>query len=68
MNSKIVKPTEDKESHYIQYEDKYGGTINVPVVYATDGIGERILAGEMMKSQNTSKYISYSDYHKSPKK
>jgi hypothetical protein len=66
-NKKIVKAEENSDSHYIQNEDKYGNPINIPVVYASDGIAERLLAQQMVKSQNTSKYISYNDYHKSPK-
>ena len=54
-------------SHYRTTTNKYGQTIAVPVVDVRDGITYRMMAMQMIKSNNRSKYISYNQYHQSHK-
>lgn len=54
-------------SHYRTTTNKYGQTISVPVVDVRDGIAYRMMAYQMMKSGNRSKYIAYNQYHTSRK-
>lgn len=65
---KIIKIEEDKLSHYIQTEDKFGNVVNVPVIDVRDGIVERMLGESMVRGQNRSGYIQYNQYHISHKK
>lgn len=65
---KIIKIEEDKLSHYIQTEDKFGNVVNVPVIDVRDGIVERMLGESMVRGQNRSEYIQYNQYHISHKK
>ena len=55
-------------SYYIQVKNKYGTTINIPVIDVRDGMAERLLAEQFLKSSNRSKYMNYNQYHVSPKK
>lgn len=55
------------KSHYRETTNKYGQTIQVPVVDVRDGITERIVAMQMIKYTNRSKYIAYTEYHRSHK-
>lgn len=52
------------KSHYRKAINKYGQKIQVPVIDVRDGIVERMLAKEMEKATNRSKYITYTEYHK----
>lgn len=63
-----TKSNQESLSYYIQTKDKYGRPVNIPVIDVRDGIGERMLAEQFIKSSNRSKYISYNQYHVSPKK
>jgi hypothetical protein len=55
-------------SHYRITTNQYGQDIPVPVVDVRDGISYRILAYNMIKASNRSKYMNYNQYHTSPKK
>jgi hypothetical protein len=55
-------------SHYRITTNQYGQDIPVPVVDVRDGISYRILAYNMIKASNRSKYTTYNQYHTSPKK
>jgi len=55
------------KSHYRETTNKYGQTIQVPVVDVRDGITERLVAMSMIKATNRSKYITYTEYHRSHK-
>jgi len=55
------------KSHYRETTNKYGQTIQVPVVDVRDGITERLVAISMIKATNRSKYITYTEYHRSHK-
>lgn len=54
-------------SHYRTTTNKYGQTISVPVIDVRDGIAYRMMAYQMMKSNNRSMYMNYNQYHKSYK-
>lgn len=58
---------EGKYSHYIQRTDQYGRPVNIPVIDVRDGLAERMLAKAIEKSQNRSRYITYTEYHVSRK-
>ena len=55
-------------SHYRITTNQYGRDVAVPVVDVRDGISYRILAYNMIKASNRSKWINYNQYHTSPKK
>jgi len=55
------------KSHYRETTNKYGQTIQVPVIDVRDGIAERMLAMQMIKASNRSKFIVYNEYHRSHK-
>ena len=55
------------KSHYRETTNKYGQVIQVPVVDVRDGVAERLVAMQMIKNANRSKYIQYSEYHISRK-
>lgn len=63
-----INQQEGQLSYYIQTTNKYGEPINIPVVDVRDGMAERILGEQIIKSQNKSMYITYNEYHVSPKK
>jgi hypothetical protein len=54
-------------SHYRETTNKYGQIVKVPVIDVRDGIAQRMLAYQMIKESNRSKYINYNEYHKSRK-
>ena len=54
-------------SHYRENTNKYGQIIRVPVIDVRDGIAERMVAMQMIKDSNRSKWINYNEYHKSRK-
>jgi hypothetical protein len=58
---------EDLLSHYRVRKNKYGQDIKVPVIDARDGMVERVVATQMAKSGNRSKYITFTEYHRSHK-
>lgn len=58
---------EDLLSHYRISTNKYGLEVRVPVVDVRDGIAYRLLAMQMDKSVNRSKYMNYNQYHTSRK-
>jgi hypothetical protein len=54
-------------SHFRETKNKYGQTVYVPVVDVRDGLAERALAMQILKSANRSKYINFTEYHVSKK-
>lgn len=54
-------------SHFREATNKFGQVIYVPVVDVRDGIAERMLAEQIIKASNRSKYIVYNQYHISRK-
>lgn len=64
-----MEPTTNEErlSHYLEIDDKYGRTIQVPVIDVRDGIVERMIANQIIKAGNRSKYINYTEYQRSHK-
>lgn len=72
MNQRIehLKDDEGNEllSHYRISTNKYGQQRSVPVVDVRDGLAYRLMAYDMIKAGNKSKYLNYSNYHVSPKK
>ena len=71
MKPEIRKITQEGEedilSHYRVVTNKWGQEIGVPVVDVRDGIAYRLMAYQMIKASNRSKYISYNQYHQSRK-
>jgi len=72
MNQQTIKhlTTDEGErllSHYRITTNKYGQEIAVPVVDVQDGIAYRMMAYQMIKATNSSKYINYTEYHRSRK-
>ena len=59
--------TQHVKSHYREATNKYGQTIQVPVIDVRDGIAERMIAMSVIKANNRSKYINYNEYHRSHK-
>jgi hypothetical protein len=55
------------KSHYREATNKYGQKIQVPVIDVRDGVVERMMAMSMIKATNRSKYITYTEYHRSHK-
>ena len=55
-------------SHYRITTNQLGRDVAVPVVDVRDGISYRILAYNMIKASNRSKYTTYNQYHTSRKK
>jgi hypothetical protein len=62
-----MSKTPHTPSHYREATNKYGKVIQVPVVDVRDGIAERIMAMQMIKANNRSKFINYNEYHRSYK-
>lgn len=57
----------DLLSHYRVVKNRWGQEVGVPVVDVRDGIAYRLLAMQMDRSSNRSKYITYNQYHQSYK-
>jgi hypothetical protein len=55
-------------SHYRIAKNKYGLDVKVPVVDVRDGLSYRVLAHQMIKAGNRSRWINYNQYHTSRKK
>jgi len=53
----------DMLSHYRISTNRYGQEVRVPVVDVRDGIAYRLMAYQMVKESNRSKYINYNNYH-----
>lgn len=62
-----MSKTPHVQSHYREATNKYGQKIQVPVIDVRDGIAERMIAMGMIKAGNRSKYITYTEYHRSHK-
>ena len=58
---------EELLSHYRVVKNKWGQEVGVPVVDVRDGIAYRLMAMQMIKANNRSKYIQYNQYHTSRK-
>jgi hypothetical protein len=58
---------EELLSHYRVVKNQYGVEVGVPVVDVRDGLAYRLLAYQMIKASNRSKYINYNEYHQSRK-
>lgn len=58
---------EELLSHYRVVKNKYDMEIGVPVVDVRDGLAYRLMAMQMTKSNNRSKYMNYNQYHQSTK-
>jgi len=54
-------------SHYRTATNKYGQKLSIPVVDVRDGLSYRIMAMQMVKAGNRSKYIQYGEYQRSRK-
>jgi hypothetical protein len=72
MSKTQIKPlTQEGEeellSHYRVAKNKWGQEIAVPVVDVRDGLAYRLMAMQMIKASNRSKWINYNEYHKSQK-
>jgi hypothetical protein len=72
MSKTQIKPlTQEREedllSHYRVTKNKWGQEIAVPVVDVRDGLAYRIMAMQMIKASNRSKWINYNRYHQSSK-
>ena len=69
MNQQFLKDDDGQEllSHYRVTTNKNGQQISVPVVDVRDGISYRLMAMQMIKESNRSKYIPYNEYHRSRK-
>ena len=67
-DNKTVTSEESALSYYIQRSDKYGNPINIPVIDVRDGLAERVLAGQLVKASNRSKFINFNEYHISRKR
>ena len=72
MNQRIEHLRDDEGnellSHYRITTNKYGQQIAVPVVDVRDGIAYRLMAMQMSKASNKSKYMNYNQYHVSKTK
>ena len=55
------------KSHYREAINKYGQKIQVPIIDVRDGVVERLMAEQMAKATIRSKYITYTEYHRSHK-
>jgi len=56
-----------EKSYYRETTNKYGQKIQVPIIDVRDGIVERMIAMQMIKATNRSKFINYTEYHRSRK-
>jgi len=58
---------EELLSHYRVVKNRWGQEVGVPVVDVRDGLAYRLLAMQMSKASNRSKYINYTEYQRSHK-
>jgi len=73
MNQQIPRNTVFSDeantlSHSRQTLNKYGQQVVVPVIDVRDGVVERMIIEGFIKSTNRSKFINYTEYHRSHKK
>lgn len=62
-----MSSTPHTPSHYREATNKYGQKIMIPVIDVRDGIAERMVAMQIIKASNRSKYMNYNEYHRSRK-
>jgi hypothetical protein len=71
MNQRIEHLKDDEGnqllSHYRITTNKYGQQVAVPVVDVRDGLAYRLMAYDMARASNRSKWINYNEYHQSRK-
>jgi hypothetical protein len=67
MTAVVKNQQESQLSYYLQTTNKYGEPVNIPVIDVRDGLSERMLGEQFIKSSNRSKYITYNEYHISRK-
>jgi hypothetical protein len=67
MNQPLKISENDEYSHYRITTNQYGQQVAVPVIDVRDGPAHRVLAYQMIKAANRSKYINYNEYHVSQK-
>jgi hypothetical protein len=67
MTAVVKNQQESQLSYYLQTTNKYGEPVNIPVIDVRDGLAERMLGEQFIKSSNRSKYITYNEYHISRK-
>jgi hypothetical protein len=67
MTAVVKNQQESQLSYYLQTTNKYGEPVNIPVIDVRDGLAERMLGEQFIKSSNRSKYITYNEYHISHK-
>ena len=71
MNQQIKYLQDDEGnnllSHYRITTNKHGRQIAVPVVDVRDGLFYRVMAMQMEKASNRSKFMNYNRYHQSHK-
>jgi hypothetical protein len=63
MNQPITEQQE-KFSSYRTSINRWGQETKIPVIDVRDGIVERMIANQMVKANNRSAYIAYTEYHK----
>lgn len=68
MSKREIIQNEGSLSHYIRITKDNGVTIHVPVIDVRDGMVERALAEQILKSSNRSRYMNYNTYHMSHRK
>lgn len=70
MNQQFLQDENNNDllSHYRIAYDKYERKIAVPVIDVRDGITYRVMANNILRNSNRSKYMTYNQYHQSPKK
>lgn len=65
---KLTKEGEEELfSHYRVVRNKYDQEVGVPVLDVRDGLVYRLIAMQMIKANNRSRYINYNQYHQSRK-
>ena len=71
MNQQIKYLQDDEGnnllSHYRISTNKYGQDVAVPVVDVRDGLAYRLMAYDMIRESNRSKWLNYNEYHTSRK-
>lgn len=63
MNQPLKIDENSEYSHYRTTTNQYGQTVSVPVIDVRDGPAHRVLAYQMIKAANRSKYINFNEYH-----
>ena len=68
MSKREIIQNEGSLSHYIRVTKDNGDTVHVPVIDVRDGMVERALAEQIIKTSNRSRYMNYGMYHISHRK